>query len=68
MSLPIIQVESFVYKRIETELDETCNIKLDETNKGKLEKLAEKAHIEFQNNANELLISSVSRSIKFLFM
>lgn len=47
--------ENFVYKRIETELDDTCNIKLDETNKGKLEKLAEKAHIEFQNNANEVI-------------
>ncbi len=47
--------ENFVYKRIETELDETCNIKLDETNKGKLEKLAEKAHNQFQNHANDVI-------------
>lgn len=47
--------QNFIYKRIDTELDETCNIKLDETNKKKLEKLAEKAHVAFQNSANEIL-------------
>jgi patatin-like phospholipase/acyl hydrolase len=47
--------ENFVYKRIETELDETCSIKLDETDRSKLEKLAEKAYLEFQNSANEII-------------
>lgn len=46
---------NFAYKRIDTELDETCVIELDETNKQKLEKLKEKAHIAFQNNGNEIL-------------
>jgi uncharacterized protein len=49
------ETENFIYKRIDTELDETCNIKLDEADRGKLEKLAEKAHIEFQNSANEVI-------------
>ncbi|HUZ58269.1 MAG TPA: CBASS cGAMP-activated phospholipase [Hanamia sp.] len=46
---------NFVYKRIETELDETCVIELDETNKQKLEKLKEKAHVAFQNKGNEII-------------
>lgn len=46
---------NFAYKRIDTELDETCVIELDETNKQKLEKLKEKAHVAFQNNGNEIL-------------
>jgi len=49
------EADNFIYSRIETELDDTCNIKLDETDRGKLEKLAEKAHIEFQNSANDII-------------
>lgn len=41
----------FVYHRIDTELDETCNIDMDETNIVKLSKLSEKASIAYQNNA-----------------
>jgi patatin-like phospholipase/acyl hydrolase len=47
--------DNFIYTRIDTELDETCSIELDETNKNKLNKLAEKAHIEFQNNATVVI-------------
>lgn len=47
--------ENFIYKRIDTELDETCFVELDETNPRKLEKLAEKAQHEFQNNANSII-------------
>jgi patatin-like phospholipase/acyl hydrolase len=43
--------DRFTYIRINTELDEKCNIELDETNKSKLDRLAEKANIEFQKNA-----------------
>jgi patatin-like phospholipase/acyl hydrolase len=46
--------ENFVYHRIDTVLDETCNIELDETRKERLEKLVEKAHYEFQNHASIL--------------
>jgi patatin-like phospholipase/acyl hydrolase len=49
------ETENFQYTRIDTELDETCNIDLDETDKSKLEKLAEKANIEFQNHASTLI-------------
>jgi hypothetical protein len=46
--------ENFVYQRIDTILDETCNIELDETRKDRLEKLIEKGHNEFQNHATNL--------------
>jgi uncharacterized protein len=46
--------ENFIYQRIDTILDETCNIELDETRKEKLEKLIEKGHNEFQNHAANL--------------
>jgi patatin-like phospholipase/acyl hydrolase len=46
---------NFTYNRIDTELDETCVIELDETNKLKLDKLKEKAQIAFQNNGNQIL-------------
>lgn len=42
--------ENFVYQRIDTTLEDTCDIALDETKKHKLEKLVEKGHSEFQNN------------------
>ena len=47
--------DNFQYLRIDTQLDEGCNIELDEIDKLKLEKLAEKASIEFQKNASELV-------------
>jgi patatin-like phospholipase/acyl hydrolase len=49
------ETDNFVYNRIDTDLDETCLIEMDETNKYKLEKLAEKAHIEFQNHASTII-------------
>lgn len=45
----------FIYKRIQTELDDTLNIELDETNKDKLTNLAEKASDEFQNSATKII-------------
>lgn len=47
--------DNFVYTRIDTELDKTCGIEMDETDVNKLKKLAEKATIEFQNNATKIL-------------
>ncbi|KAF0200856.1 MAG: hypothetical protein FD170_3137 [Bacteroidetes bacterium] len=47
--------DNFTYMRIETLLDDSCNIEMDETDKAKLEKLAEKANIEFQNNATNII-------------
>jgi len=47
--------ENFIYKRVDTELDETCLIELDETDKGKLQKLSEKATSAFQNEAGEII-------------
>ena len=46
---------SFIYHRINTELDSTLNIAMDETNRGKLEALAEKASFEFSNYASKIL-------------
>lgn len=46
---------NFIYNRIDTELDETCGIEMDETDIGKLKKLAEKATIEFQNHATTII-------------
>lgn len=45
----------FVYKRIDTEFDGTSNIKMDETDNAKLNKLAEKAHFEFSTHASEII-------------
>ncbi|MBV7529271.1 CBASS cGAMP-activated phospholipase [Chitinophaga sp. sic0106] len=47
--------DNFRYMRIDTELDDTCKIELDDTNPVKLDKLAEKAQIEFQNHGNRIL-------------
>jgi hypothetical protein len=47
--------ENFVYQRIETELDETCAIKLDTTDRAKLGKLVEKANISFQLHASRII-------------
>jgi hypothetical protein len=47
--------ENFLYKRVDTELDETCHIEMDETDHGKLEKLAEKATSTFQCHAGEII-------------
>lgn len=46
---------NFEYHRIDTELDESCNIELNETNKYKLDKLAERANREFQKNASTII-------------
>ncbi|SOE21219.1 Patatin-like phospholipase [Spirosomataceae bacterium TFI 002] len=47
--------DNFDYLRIDTELDSTCPIELDETDKVKLDKLAEKAIIQFQTNATTMI-------------
>ncbi len=47
--------DNFTYIRIDTQLDESCKIEMDETDKVKIKKLAEKATIEFQNNATGIL-------------
>jgi len=49
------EADNFLYMRIDTVLDETCGIELDETNTDKLKKLAEKGTIEFQNNATQVI-------------
>ena len=49
------EASNFIYYRIDTELDSTCDIQLDETNQFKLDKLTEKASREFQKNASEIL-------------
>jgi patatin-like phospholipase/acyl hydrolase len=46
--------ENFIYNRLDTVLDETCNIELDDFAKDKLDKLLERGHSEFQNNASLL--------------
>lgn len=46
---------NFMYQRIETELDETLKIELDETEPDKLIKLAEKAASEFQNHGTKII-------------
>jgi uncharacterized protein len=47
--------DNFHYIRIDTQLDESCSIEMDETDKAKLNKLAEKANIEFQKNATNII-------------
>jgi patatin-like phospholipase/acyl hydrolase len=46
---------TFLYKRITTELDDTLNIAMDETDIRKLNKLSERGRFEFNNNANEII-------------
>jgi len=46
---------SFIYHRINTQLNSTLNIAMDETSKDKLEKLAEKASNKFHDNANNII-------------
>jgi hypothetical protein len=46
---------NFVFNRIDTLLSENCSIELNETNKFKLDKLAEKASREFQKNASNII-------------
>lgn len=47
--------DNFKYIRIDTQLDESCMIEMDETDMNKLKKLAEKANIEFQNTATNIM-------------
>jgi uncharacterized protein len=49
------ETENFIYQRINTELDETCAIKLDTSKRAKLDKLVEKANISFQLNASRII-------------
>lgn len=46
---------NFMYQRVDTELNETLDIKLDETNSDKLKKLAEKASYEFQVTGTDII-------------
>ncbi len=48
------EIENFIYERINPELNETCHISIDEADRGRLEKLAEKATAAFQNNVGEV--------------
>jgi uncharacterized protein len=47
--------DNFLYTRIDTELDETCMIEMDERDPAKLKKLAEKATHAFQNEGAHIL-------------
>ena len=44
-----------MYQRIETELDDTLKVEMDETDTDKLTKLAEKASYEFQTHGNKII-------------
>lgn len=46
---------SFIYKRVTTELDESLNIAMDETDIRRLNKLSERGSFEFSNNASEII-------------
>jgi uncharacterized protein len=46
---------SFVYLRINTELNDTIKIEMDETDRDKLLKLSEKGSFEFSNHASEII-------------
>jgi patatin-like phospholipase/acyl hydrolase len=46
---------NFIYYRVNAELDSTLNIEMDETNKAKLEALAQKAAYKFHEDATELI-------------
>lgn len=47
--------ETFIYERIDTELDDSCKIEMDATEQEKLNVLTEKAHVAFQNNSARVL-------------
>ena len=46
---------NFIYHRVNAELDETLNVQMDETNKEKLEALAQKANYIFHNEATTII-------------
>lgn len=46
---------SFIYHRINTELNDTLNVEMDETDTDKLKKLGEKATFEFSNHATKII-------------
>ena len=46
---------NFIYHRINAELDNTLNIEMDETDKDKLEALAQKATYKFHNDATTII-------------
>lgn len=45
----------FVYHRINAQLDDTLNLEMDETNKGKIKALAQKASYQFHENATKII-------------
>jgi patatin-like phospholipase/acyl hydrolase len=47
--------DNFLYTRVDTELDETCMIEMDDSDPEKLRKLAEKATHAFQNEGTRIL-------------
>ncbi|MGZ3838963.1 MAG: phage integrase SAM-like domain-containing protein [Flavisolibacter sp.] len=60
------ETDNFIYRRIDTELGDICNIKMDEIHRGKREKPAQKAHVEFHNSANDIINRFCSRLAKLL--
>ena len=46
---------NFVYHRVNVELDDTLNVQMDETNKEKLEALAQKASYKFHEDATTII-------------
>ncbi len=53
----------FKYKRIDLKFDENFNVKMDETDKNKLDKLVEKSATIFQNERSNVLDTYFSSSI-----
>ncbi len=51
--------DNFIYHRIDTSLDETCDIELDEVRRNRLDILVEKAHSEFQNHVSSIRSSFI---------
>lgn len=49
------EADNFDYIRVDTQLDESFSIEMDETDKEKIKKLAEKANIEFQSHATQII-------------
>lgn len=46
---------TFIYKRINTEFNDSLKIEMDETDKGKLKKLSELGSFEFSKHASEII-------------
>lgn len=50
-----VENENFTYIRIDTSFDSDFDVRLDETDSDKLNALAEKAAVEFQNHGNKVI-------------